>query len=290
MSRRRSSTSTAAKALAAVAALATASLGGAEAGRDPTCETCQMMAEMGVSGMARLPASYQGSRDVGAMELLEKMCEWNQWMELSGKAELRTATMVDECERLREQLEEVFEEQLVRRGATGLSVREKACLRRGVCDELWAEGDDPDSRESPGDRNRRLGDAYREEYAARDGVKETASGLLYRVLEAGDESSARPTPDHTVKVHYRGTLIDGTEFDSSYSRDEPATFGVTGVIRGWTEALQLMHVGTELELVIPPEIAYGPSGSGDEIGPDATLVFTVKLLEVTGGPGGHDEL
>ncbi len=84
-----------------------------------------------------------------------------------------------------------------------------------------------------------------------------------------------------MKVHYRGTLTNGKEFDSSYSRGQPASFGVTGVIKGWTEALQLMTTGAKWELVIPPELGYGSSGTGRDIGPNATLVFLVELLEIT---------
>jgi FKBP-type peptidyl-prolyl cis-trans isomerase len=89
-----------------------------------------------------------------------------------------------------------------------------------------------------------------------------------------------PTSDKTVVVHYKGTLIDGTEFDSSYKRGEPAEFPVTGVIQGWVEALQLMNVGDKFELTIPSDLAYGTRGSGATIGPDATLLFDVELIEI----------
>jgi FKBP-type peptidyl-prolyl cis-trans isomerase len=106
----------------------------------------------------------------------------------------------------------------------------------------------------------------------------TESGLQYEVVEAGDGAS--PGPEDSVEVHYRGTLIDGTEFDSSYARGEPVTFGVNQVIPGWTEALQLMQVGSKYKLFIPSELAYGPGGAGNRIGPNATLVFEVELLDV----------
>jgi FKBP-type peptidyl-prolyl cis-trans isomerase len=118
------------------------------------------------------------------------------------------------------------------------------------------------------------------ENKAKEGVVTTDSGLQYRVLTEGD--GARPGPDDVVRVHYRGTLVDGTEFDSSYKRGEPVTFPVGGVIPGWTEALQLMAVGSKYELVIPPELAYGPGGTGGVIGPNAVLRFDVELLGIEG--------
>ena len=104
------------------------------------------------------------------------------------------------------------------------------------------------------------------------------SGLQYKILKAGE--GGKPNLDDTVVCGYRGTLIDGTEFDSSYKRNQAATFPVKGVIKGWTEALQLMPVGSKWELVIPPDLAYGERGAGEVIGPDATLVFEVELLSI----------
>lgn len=128
------------------------------------------------------------------------------------------------------------------------------------------------------DANASAGTAFLAENAAREGVMTTESGLQYEVIEAGD--GATPGPEDSVQVHYRGTLIDGTEFDSSYARGEPVTFGVNQVISGWTEALQLMQVGSKYKLVIPSELAYGAGGAGDRIGPNATLVFEVELLDI----------
>jgi len=110
------------------------------------------------------------------------------------------------------------------------------------------------------------------------GVTTTASGLQYEVVKMG--SGAKPTAQNTVKVHYVGTLIDGKEFDSSIKRNEPATFPVAGVIPGWTEALQLMPVGSKFKLYIPSGIAYGATGAGDVIKPYSALVFEVELLEI----------
>jgi FKBP-type peptidyl-prolyl cis-trans isomerase FklB len=110
------------------------------------------------------------------------------------------------------------------------------------------------------------------------GVTTTASGLQYEVVKMG--TGPKPTAQNTVKVHYVGTLIDGTEFDSSVKRKEPATFPVSGVIPGWTEALLLMPVGSKFKLCIPSSIAYGATGAGDVIKPYSTLIFEVELLEI----------
>lgn len=117
------------------------------------------------------------------------------------------------------------------------------------------------------------------ENAKKEGVVTTASGLQYKVITKGT-GDKKPTAEDTVVVHYKGTLLNGEEFDSSYSRNEPATFGVGNVIPGWTEALQLMSVGDKFELVIPSELAYGAGGAGQKIGPNATLKFEVELLEI----------
>ena len=126
--------------------------------------------------------------------------------------------------------------------------------------------------------NKNEGAAYLAENAKKDGVTTTDSGLQYQTLVAGN--GAKPTKSDRVKVHYKGTLIDGTVFDSSYDRGEPIVFPVTGVIAGWIEGLQLMNVGSKYELVIPSNLAYGANGSGPVIGPDATLVFEVELLGI----------
>jgi len=120
--------------------------------------------------------------------------------------------------------------------------------------------------------------AFLEENAAREEVSTTDSGLQYEVLE--DSDGEKPAMEDTVVVHYVGTLTDGTEFDSSVARGEPATFPLKGVIPGWTEGLQLMPVGSKYRFVIPSELAYGDRGAPPAIGPNATLVFEVELLEI----------
>ena len=107
----------------------------------------------------------------------------------------------------------------------------------------------------------------------------TASGLQYRIITEGS-GTENPSPSSIVTVHYSGKLTDGTEFDSSYKRNQPASFPVNGVIQGWTEALQLMHVGDKWELTIPSDLAYGRQGAGIAIPPDAILIFEVELLEI----------
>ena len=123
------------------------------------------------------------------------------------------------------------------------------------------------------------GAAYLAENGAKEGVITTESGLQYEVIVSGD--GAKPTTADQVTVHYHGMLTDGTVFDSSVDRGEPATFGVTQVIKGWTEALQLMSVGDKWKLTIPSGLAYGDQGAGGMIGPGATLVFEVELLGIT---------
>ncbi|GMV04414.1 MAG: peptidyl-prolyl cis-trans isomerase [Gemmatimonadota bacterium] len=129
-----------------------------------------------------------------------------------------------------------------------------------------------------GQKNQAEGEAYLAQNGAREGVVTTESGLQYEVLREGD--GPRPTNGQQVRLHYKGTLIDGKEFDSSYSRNEPAVFPVGGLIAGFNEALELMPVGSHWRIVIPGDLAYGPGGTGQDIGPNATLIFEIELLEI----------
>ena len=130
-----------------------------------------------------------------------------------------------------------------------------------------------------GEANKKEGDAFLAANKTKEGVKTLPSGLQYKILKEGN--GPKPTASDSVVCNYKGTLINGTEFDSSYKRGEPATFPVTGVIKGWTEALQLMPVGSKWQLFIPPDLAYGARGTpGGPIGPNSTLIFEVELLSI----------
>ena len=128
-----------------------------------------------------------------------------------------------------------------------------------------------------GGTNRKAGEAFLAANKSKEGVKVLPDGLQYKILKAGN--GPKPTANDTVTVNYRGTLIDGKEFDSSYRHGKPVSFQVGGVIKGWTEALQLMPVGSKWQLFIPADLAYGDRGSGD-IPPGSTLIFEVELLSI----------
>jgi FKBP-type peptidyl-prolyl cis-trans isomerase FklB len=128
------------------------------------------------------------------------------------------------------------------------------------------------------DKNKTEGEAFLTANKSKDGVVTLPSGLQYKILTAG--TGPKPTASDSVKCNYRGTLINGSEFDSSYKRGQPATFAVGQVIKGWTEALQLMPVGSKWQLFVPASLAYGERGAGAEIGPNATLIFEVELLSI----------
>jgi FKBP-type peptidyl-prolyl cis-trans isomerase len=149
------------------------------------------------------------------------------------------------------------------------SVREEFIAKRRVEAEQ--------ERQSMGSINSAEGDKFLLENRTKEGVQLTDSGLQYQVVVMGD--GAKPAATDTVTVHYRGTLLNGEEFDSSYSRNEPTTFQLNQVIPGWTEGVQLMPLGSKFKFFIPPDLAYGPNGGGP-IGPNATLIFEVELLGI----------
>lgn len=133
-------------------------------------------------------------------------------------------------------------------------------------------------RDTQGTDNLWVGQKFLEANGKKEGVTTLESGLQYRVVKPG--TGRQPKREDTVTVHYKGTFIDGSEFDSSYSRNKPATFRVDGVIRGWTEALQLMHEGAHWQVFIPANLAYGERGMGSRVPPGSTLVFEIELLKV----------
>lgn len=132
------------------------------------------------------------------------------------------------------------------------------------------------------DTNKKEGEEFLSANRTKEGVVSLPSGLQYKILREG--TGPKPAPADTVTVNYRGTLLNGTEFDSSYKRGQPATFNVTGIIKGWTEALELMPVGSKWRLVIPSDLAYGSSGRPPVIGPNSTLVFEVELVSIQPKP------
>jgi FKBP-type peptidyl-prolyl cis-trans isomerase FklB len=132
-----------------------------------------------------------------------------------------------------------------------------------------------------GEKNKKEGEAFLAENKKKEGVITLPSGLQYKVIKEGDGKI--PTINDTVTVHYRGTLIDGKEFDSSYTRGQPVTFPVKGVIPGFSEALQLMKGGSKWQLFVASNLAYGERGAGEEIGPNATLIFDIELISIKEG-------
>ncbi len=160
-------------------------------------------------------------------------------------------------------------------GSTALTEQEARAVIMGWQTEMRKKAEV--ERQAASEKAKAEGDAYLAANKAKAGVVTLPSGLQYEVLKEG--AGAKPTLESTVECQYRGTLVNGTEFDSSYARNQPASFPVKGVIKGWTEALQLMPVGSKWRLVIPPTLAYGERGTGP-IPPNATLVFELELLGV----------
>src|SRR5437667_7296836 len=144
------------------------------------------------------------------------------------------------------------------------------------------EKDMQQKQKAAGEKNASEGAKFLEENKKKEGVKATASGLQYKAIKEG--TGPQPKATDMVTVNYRGTLIDGTEFDSSYKRGQPATFPLNGVIKGWTEAVQLMKVGSKYQLFVPSNLAYGERSVGPDIAPNATLIFEVELLDVKPPP------
>jgi FKBP-type peptidyl-prolyl cis-trans isomerase FklB len=161
-------------------------------------------------------------------------------------------------------------------GKTRLTQEEAQTVLTEVQNEVKKQ--QQEKTQQAGAANKTEGEAFLAANKSKDGVVTLPSGLQYKILTAG--TGPKPTASDSVKCNYRGTLINGTEFDSSYKRGQPATFGVGQVIKGWTEALQLMPVGSKWQVVVPSSLAYGERGAGAEIGPNATLIFEIELLSI----------
>jgi FKBP-type peptidyl-prolyl cis-trans isomerase len=155
---------------------------------------------------------------------------------------------------------------------------DEAAATIGIYREIY-EKEKAEKRAVAAEKNKREGEAFLKENAKKEGVVVTKSGLQYKVITKGN-GTYKPTVEDEVKVHYRARFIDGTEFDSTYARNEPYSANAKMLIAGWGEALQLMSKGSKWELVIPAELAYGENGSDPRIGPNAVLIFEVELLEI----------
>jgi FKBP-type peptidyl-prolyl cis-trans isomerase FklB len=163
-------------------------------------------------------------------------------------------------------------------GKSAMTEEEARTVIMGYQQEMRAK--QQEKMKEAGVTNRAAGAAFLAANAKKDGVKTTASGLQYKVLTEG--KGEIPKDNHQVSVNYRGTLINGDEFDSSYKRGQPATFGVTGVVKGWTEALLMMPVGSKWQLFVPADLAYGDQQRGAQILPGSTLIFEIELLSTKG--------
>jgi FKBP-type peptidyl-prolyl cis-trans isomerase FklB len=161
-------------------------------------------------------------------------------------------------------------------GKTQLTEEEAQAVLKEV--QIEVQKQQQEKAKEAEDKNKSEGEAFLAANKSKEGVVTLPDGLQYKILTAG--TGPKPAPTDSVVCNYRGTLINGTEFDSSYKRGQPANFGVSQVIKGWTEALQLMPVGSKWQLFIPSNLAYGPRGAGAEIGPGATLIFEVELLSI----------
>jgi FKBP-type peptidyl-prolyl cis-trans isomerase FklB len=165
-------------------------------------------------------------------------------------------------------------------GKTALTEQEMRDVLNAFSQSLRAKQEE--KRKQMAEKNKKEGDAFLEENKTKPGVVALPSGLQYRIITAG--TGEIPKATDTIVAHYRGTLLDGTEFESSYSRNQPLTRPVNGLIRGWQEALQLMKTGSKWQLFVPPALAYGDRGNPPKIGPDATLIFEMELLSIQPPP------
>jgi FKBP-type peptidyl-prolyl cis-trans isomerase FklB len=170
-------------------------------------------------------------------------------------------------------------------GKTLMTKEEAQAALKEVQDQLQKK--QQEKAQVTGEANKKEGEAFLAANKSKEGVVTLPSGLQYKILKAG--TGPKPTAADSVVCNYKGTLINGTEFDSSYKRGQPATFPVGGVIKGWTEALQLMPVGSKWQLFIPSSLAYGDRGAGGDIGPGATLIFEVELMSIQEKPKAEEK-
>jgi len=247
--------------------------------RDMKCETCQTVVyDVFARFTKRAKSKTAGMDDHAILSILDSACQ--NLGDYADKADIATYIMNENCEKILPKIEEFLEEALPRRGATEAKARE-ICVRKKFCTARWTAGDEPHFRESKSERNLREGKEYMSTHAKQEDVTVLPSGIQYKVLTTG-AGVVHPGVSDTVKVHYAGHLTNGDQFDSSYARGDPAEFPLNGVIKGWTEILQLMVRGDIWEVVIPGELAYGLQGGGEKIGPNAALVFKIELLEIKG--------
>eukprot|EP00457_Paulinella_chromatophora_P012366 gb/GEZN01012573.1/.p1 GENE.gb/GEZN01012573.1/~~gb/GEZN01012573.1/.p1 ORF type:complete len:314 (-),score=37.62 gb/GEZN01012573.1/:19-960(-) len=253
------------------------------------CDVCQAATYYIHKDATHRPySSKSGNWDIVLMETLQEheTCQGSHVEEASGKLSLDGRQYSAACEDLMGggKFLTAVEEVLTNKGVAEGDVA-KVCENIGVCTHLWPSGEHISKRESPAERNKRQGEEFLAKNKETEGVVVTSSGLQYKIIERGN-STKHPTLDTTCTVHYRGTLLNGVEFDSSYSRNEPAKFKPTQVIPGWTEGLQLMSPGDTFKFWIPWNIAYGARGSGGSIGPYSTLIFDLEMLTFEGAEDG----
>jgi FKBP-type peptidyl-prolyl cis-trans isomerase len=217
---------------------------------------------------AAQPAPSLKTRDIPALPTQKDKFSYALGMDLGGN--LRRQSVPVDPDLLLRGLKDALSG-----GETVLTEQEARTAMTEVQNELRKQ--QQEKMQQLGEANKKEGDAFLAANKTKDGVVALPSGLQYKILQAG--TGPKPTATDSVTVNYRGTLVNGTEFDSSYKRGQPATFPVNGVIKGWTEALQIMPVGSKWQLFIPATLAYGERGPG-EIGPNATLIFEVELLKI----------
>lgn len=260
-----------------------------------SCETCQAISYMQSGNFAKETKSkYAGAMAVAAEGLFDTSAgpgvEICQYAALASYASTSTPVhdatdMMFVCDRMMSTLADDWVENLAA-GKSEAAVRRAVCVRKGVCkaEWLWTEEQFPEQRRGTIQYNTREGAKYRVAYEKEAGVVKTASGILYKVLQAGDASRPSPLPTQKVHAKYTGWLVDGTEFDSSAAFPNGAEFPVRGVIQGWQETLQSMRIGEKRKVVIPPELGYGAQSMGGKIGPNSTLVFEMELVSVHDKP------